>query len=432
MEEKKADIHRRKEEAKKQMKEQEKAAAKGQPFPPAPPGMMGMGPRPGFGGPPPPGPPFSGPPPPGANLSRPPPPGPPMMGPPGPMPPGGPGPRGAFMGPGAPGPGSGPPTSGPPGGTMTSGTLVPPGPVEQVPKSEAGGFRSSPGPRPMSNESMGRGRGQFMGGRGRGRGGMNEFSRPDNQEHEVKMETDGDETDVSEETVQRLFDDLMNSDDSRVNKRMLNQINSDGREMLTKLEIASKLFIKNYVGMNPAQLNKIVKVINNIGDESVMLKKMGGVTPAILNRMKNEVLDELKMFGISVPDIGPVGRGRPMQMGKNEADTGRGRGGQQRGGMGFQRGRGRGNFQGNRFGGPEQHENFDDSAGTHDMGVMAKSKFGSDGASKPQGPEKKGPVSLFDIDFREPPGLKKGGVSNDKNKQGQLEDNDGSQDFDHR
>lgn len=63
---------------------------------------------------------------------------------------------------------------------------------------------------------------------------------------------------------------------------------------------------------------------------------------------------------------------------------------------------------------------------------MAKSKFGSDGESKPPGPEKKGPVSLFDIDFREPPGLKKGGASNDKNKQGQLEDNDESQDFDHR
>ena len=405
MEEKKADIQRRKEEAKKQIKTQEKAAAKGQPFPGAPPpGMMGMGPRPGFGGPPPGGPPpFGAPPPPGG------PPGmrhrPPM----GQMHPGGP--RGQFGGPGAPGPVSGaPPTSGfqgaPPRG--------PPG---------RGQPNEDSGSRPVDN--MGRGRGQSWGARGRGRGGMNEFGhggKSDNQEKDNEMYTEDDVNDVSEKTVQRLFDDLMNSDDPKVNKMMLKQINEDGKEMLTKLELAATVFIKNYVNMNPAQLNKMVKVVNNIGDESVMLKKKGIMTPTIISRMKNEMLDEIRRFGISVPDLGP---GRPMHGGKGEPDMGRGRGGPQRGGMQFSRGRGRGNFQGNRF---DYSKEFEEES--QDMG--RNNRFGNDGANK-GGPDKKGPVSLFDLEFNEPPPMKKPGKGGDteKSNQGQFnkDEMEGSQSF---
>lgn len=423
MEEKKTDIHRRKEEAKKNMKEHEKAAAKGQPFPgPPPPGMMGMGPprprfpRGPFGGPPPPGTGFHGHP----GIGR----GPPM-GPHGPRPP--------FGGPGIP-VGGGP-------GSVTSGSRAPrgpPGPNNQGPTPSTPSELSNQGPvpsTPIDSEGpgeMGIGRGQFMGGTGRGRGSMNDLGQESNsdksfghKQKEDKMELEDGIADVSEKTMEILFEELMNSDNVKVNKAMLKQINNDGRTMLTKLELAAKVFVNAFAAMNPAQLNRMVKVINDIGDESVMLKKMGGVTPAILNRMKNEVLDEMKRFGIAIPDIGPIGRGRPMQMGNNETDIGMGRAGPQRGGMPFSNGRGRGSFQGNRFGGPEQSDICEDEKSVSNRDGNEDSRFGNDRANKPSGSDKRGPVSLFDLDFSEPPGLKKSGLeksSQEKNKPGQLND----------
>lgn len=423
MEEKKTDIHRRKEEAKKHMKEHEKAAAKGQPFPgPPPPVMMGMGTmRPRF-----PRGPFGGPPPPGAGFN-----GPPRIG------------RGPLMGPHAlrqPFGGPGISVAGSPG-SVTSGSRAPrgpPGPNNQGQKPSTPSELSNQGPRPSTPfdsegpGEMGRGKGQFMGGTDRGRVSMNDLGQESNGEKsfghihkEDNMELEDDIADVSEETMERLFDELMNSDNVKVNKAMLKQINNDGRAMLTKLELAAQVFVKAFAEMNPAQLNRMVKVVNNIGDESVMLKKLGGVTPAILNRMKNEVLDEMKRFGIAIPDVGPIGRGRPMQMGNNEPDIGTGRVGPQRGGMPFSTGRGRGSFQGNRFRVAEQSDICEDekSVSNRDGKVNVDSRFGNDRANKPTGSDKRGPVSLFDLDFSEPPGLKKSGLeqsSQEKSKPGQL------------
>jgi len=293
MEAKKLDIQKRKEEAKKQMREQEKAAAKGQPFPP---GGMGV-PTGMFGGPP------------GGNFPPggmpPPPPGPGGMGDPrmrGPHPgPPGPGPMGGPRGPQGGGPmgpqGGGPmgPQGGGPMGPQGGGPM---GPRPFGPRGEMGGPRRFPGP------------------------------GPDNQG------ADNTEVDENAEDNNELLQSLYR--DQRTNKFILNKITDEGKDIVNQLGFEGKVFLWKFSKMNPAQLNSMVKMVNTLGDECKRLHKENQMNPMVLGRMKRDVINELNRLNVDITQElarrhqhSMRGRGRGFPRGGGPGNFGRGRGGDQ-------------------------------------------------------------------------------------------------------
>ena len=278
MEEKRADIHQRKESVKKQIKDQEKAAAKGQ-GQGYPGGMMQQGYNPGpmFGGPP-------GPP----GMRGPPPPGGPFGGhrPPGPM-----GPRGPGM----------------------------------------------DGPRPFGPRGemadRGRGRGHFN----RGRGGFGSMGRGHNEQEpdveDIVLEGSPDIADAEDNNMflEKLFAD------GRTNKFLLNQITDEGKDIINQLGFEGRVFLVKFPTMNPAQLNTMVKFVNTLGDECKRLHKTGSFNPMVVNKMKHDIINEMNRLKVNIAsEMAKRGRGGPMRgrgRGAPPPNFGRGRGGNFQGNM---------------------------------------------------------------------------------------------------
>lgn len=323
MEEKRVDIQTRKEAAKKQMKEQEKAAAKGQGFSS---GMM----QPGFS----PGPMFSGPPP---NIGRPP----RVSGaPPGPF--GGPQQRGTA--PRGPGPmdnqgprfgGSGPRHFGPRGDARFHG-----------PRGEMG--------------DRGRGRGGFS----RGRGGFGNMGRGFNDDQDTLDKVGGDTSvdhsdDLSGDDNNAILQKLYR--DERTNKFVLNQITDEGKDILNQLGFEGRVFLVKFPFMSTAQLNNMVKFVNTLGDEGKHLHKTGTFSQMVVSRMKRDLIAEMQRIDVDISL-------ELSNRNKVEGAAGRGRGGPH---GHFGRGRG-GSFQGGSCGEEYNQSEFDNEGGPGSGGHQGK------------------------------------------------------------
>ena len=181
------------------------------------------------------------------------------------------------------------------------------------------------GPRGSGSDNI---RPQFGRGRGgnfrpeydpgfQGPGGLGDQSKAEDDHSQEDMVLD-----VLESDDDNLVDNVLNKDNVGVNKMMLNQLSEESRELINHIGREGKIVIAAFGKMNPAQLNKMVRLINDFGDEIKVSKRTGRpVRPDLREKMKTDLMEEMRSLGLNIP--GEFGNDQGMGRGQR-FDTPRG------------------------------------------------------------------------------------------------------------